>query len=259
VEVLRAVVALGAASTLAAAPAHADPDDIITRPLVLERDGLELRLTAAVNLQQRRIGRPVSLAPDAWWGVSPRLTIGIIHSDASLDQVATSGSFCVRQSVLSTCDHLYHGGGLDVRYAALDGNTAVVPRVRAILRDTDPMKPAVTLGAMVRWTHGRFAIASDPYLRLPLANAALGNRSAIMLPVWLAVQPADGWRIALRTGFDADLVILRDGGHITIAVDATARVTREVDVDLEVGWGSLLGPQHDARHATVTLGAAWRP
>ena len=255
---VRALVALGAAGALAAAPAHADPDDIIARPLTLAADGVELRLTAAINLQQRQLGRPVSLAPDAWWGVSPRLTIGIIHSDASLDQVATSGSFCVRESVLSTCDQLYHGSGIDVRYAALDGKFAVVPRARAVLRDTDPMKPAITLGAMVRWSHGRFAIASDPYLRLPLANAPLGNRSAIVLPVWLAVQPADGWRIALRTGFDADLVILRDGGHIAFAVDATARVTREIDADLEAGWGSLLGPQHDARHATVTLGAAWR-
>jgi hypothetical protein len=268
VSVLRAV-ALAAAGSIAAAPAHADPDrsddgasagadDIVSRPLVLARDAVELRLTAAINTQPRRMASPLSLSPDAWWGVTERLTIGIIHSDASMDLVTSNGSFCVRTSELSTCDRLYHGGGVDVRYAALDGKLAVAPRLRAVIRDTDPFKPAITAGALVRWRHGRFAIASDPYLRLPLANAALGNRVAINLPVWFEVQPAAGWLIALRTGYDSDLVILDDGGHGTLAVDAVARVTDQLELGLEAGWGSLLGPQHDARHGTVAISAAWR-
>lgn len=255
--VVVAVATLGAATVLATAPAHADPDDLVGLPLVLERGAVELRLTAEINVQVRSVGRPLALAPDAWWGVSPRWTIGLIHSDPSVDQVATSASFCVRESALSTCDRLYHGGGFDVRYSALEGPFALAPRLRAVIRDTDPFKPAIMLGALIRWTRGRFAIASDPYLRVPLANHALGNPTAIMLPVWLAIQPAAGWMIALRTGLDADLVVLSDGWHGALALDATARVTDEIDLGIEAGWGSLIGPQHDARHATVMLAATW--
>jgi hypothetical protein len=225
---------------------------------VLTRGGLELRLSASINLQQRSIGEPVSLAPDAWWGATPKLTLGIIHSDASLDQIATSGSFCVRQAEVSTCNKLYRGSGLDVRYAALDGNLAVAPRLRVLVRDVDPIKPAITVGAMVRWAHGRFAIAGDPYLRLPLANPELGNRASINLPLWLAIQPAERWLIALRTGYAADLVVLRDGGHGALALGATARITRELEVGLEAGWPSLFGPQHDARHGALMISAGWR-
>jgi hypothetical protein len=232
------------------------PDDLIARPLVLEPGAIDVRLTLAINLQQRSIAEPTALSPDAWWGVLPRLTLGLIHSDASLDQIATSGSLCIRPST-STCPHRYKGSGVDVRYSAIEGQFALAPRVRAVIRDTDPFKPALTLGALVRWAHGRFAITGDPYLRLPLANAPLGNRFAIDLPVWFAVQPASGWMIALRSGFESDLVVLRDGSHLAFAVDVAARATDHIDLGVEGGWASLLGPQHDARHATIMLAAGW--
>lgn len=254
------VLALGALTAGLGTTARADsPDDLVTRPLVLAPGAVELRLTASINVQIRSVGVPLSLAPDAWWGVLPRLTLGVIHSDASLDQFATSGSFCIRQSAISTCERFYHGSGLDVRYGALDGDLAVAPRLRLLVRETDPFKPAVTLGALVRWVHGRFAIVSDPYLRLPLANHELGNASAIMLPLWLEVQPAPRWLIALHTGFDAELVVLRDGGHGAFGVEVTTRARDDLDVGISAGWGSLLGPQHDARHGTAMISAAWRP
>jgi len=264
VDVSLAVAALGATSMLLtislAAPAQAQPgaspDDIITRPLVLEPGTVDARLTLAINVQPRLIGDPTALSPDAWWGVLPRLTLGLIHSDASLDQIAVSGSFCVRQSS-STCAHRYKGSGIDVRYSALEGRFALAPRLRAVIRDTDPVKPAMTLGALLRWTRSRFAITGDPYLRVPLANAPLGNRFAINLPVWFAVQPATGWMIALRGGFESDLVVIRDGGHVPLALDVAARATDDVDLGVEGGWASLLGPQKDARHATLMLTAGW--
>jgi hypothetical protein len=266
VDVPSVVVALGAASVLMIALEPQDaraqvapdepPHDIGARPLVLEPGAVDVRLTLTINLQQRAVAEPTALSPDAWWGVLPRLTIGLIHSDASLDQIATSGSFCVRLST-STCAHVYKGSGVDVRYSALEGQFALAPRLRVVIRDTDPFKPAVTLGALLRWTHGRFAITGDPYLRVPLANASLGNRWAINLPVWLAVQPRAGWMIALRGGFASDLVVIRDGGHIPFAVDVTARVTPSVDLGVEGGWAGLLGPQHDARHATIMIAAGW--
>src|SRR5690349_9012946 len=168
--------------SLDAAPAHAEPaaspDDLIARPLVLEPGTLDARLTLAINVQPRLITEPTALSPDAWWGVLPRLTVGLIHSDASLDQIATSGSFCIKTST-STCARLYKGSGIDVRYSAIEGQFALAPRLRAVIRDLDPLKPAVTLGALLRWTRGRFALTGDPYLRFPLANAPLGNRFAI--------------------------------------------------------------------------------
>ena len=248
---------LVAALVLAAAPAHAAPDDLITRPLVLPHNGLDVRLTAGIDVQYQRTTQILSLAPDVWWGISPRWTLGLIHSAASLDRIDALATLCVRDPASSPCTRLYEGGGLDVKYGALDGPLSVAPRVRLLLRDTDPFKPAITLGAELRWTYGRFAIAGDPYVRLPLANHSLGNRAALFLPVWFEVQPARGWLAFLHTGYDATIAVLSDGSKIPFSLGVTARATCALDLGFEAGWDALLGAQHDAKHGTVLLTAGW--
>jgi hypothetical protein len=240
-----------------AAAGDAAPDDVLGRPLVLAHDEVELGLSAAINLEPRRIGRPLSLSPDAWWGVSPRWTIGLIHSNASVDQIDAGASLCLRDSDNRDC-RFYRGSGLDLRVSALAGQFAIAPRVRLLVRDLDPFKPAMTLGAMLRWNRGRFAILSDPYVRLPLANHSLGNRAQLMFPVWFAVQPAAGWALALRTGYAADFVVFGDGEYSALSLGVTARAGRVVDLGVEAGWSSLLGPQHDAKHATAIITLDWR-
>jgi hypothetical protein len=250
-----------AAIVLAAAPASADPDgpdDLVARPLVLDEGALDLRLGIEIGVQRVSFARPLSLAPDAWWGLSPRWTVGVIHSSASVDRIDAGATFCVRESAVPTCDRLYRGSGVDVRLGAVAGALAVAPRLRLLVRDVDPLKPAVTLGALVRWTRGRFAITSDPYLRLPLAGADQGNRASLSIPLWLAVQPARGWMLAVHTGFDVDLAVFRDGSHGPFALAVTRRVTREIDLAIEAGWARLLGPQYDAKHGAVVITAGWR-
>jgi hypothetical protein len=261
---------VGARSTLMAAlvltaaaraePVRADPDehDMVGRPLVLPAGSVDLRLTAEIGVERTTFGRPLSFAPDAWWGVAPRWTIGLIHSSASVDRIDAGASFCVRESVVPVCNRLYRGGGIDLRFGARAGALAVAPRLRVIVRDLSPARPATTLGALVRWTRGRFAVACDPYLRLPLANRTRGNRAAISIPLWLAVQPARGWMITLHTGFDADLIVLRDGSHSPFGLGVTTRLTREIDLGIEAGWARLLGPQYDAKHGAVLVTAGWR-
>src|SRR4051812_39108377 len=123
---------------LGAAPAHAGPDDLVARPLVLDDHAIEVRLTAEINVQPRLVARPLSFAPDAWWGIAPRWTIGLIHSSASVDRIDAGATFCVRETSTSTCHRLYRGSGLEVRVAARTGTFAVAPRVRLLVRDLDP-------------------------------------------------------------------------------------------------------------------------
>jgi hypothetical protein len=247
---------LAVACVLASAAAHAAPDDLVARPLVLDEGGLDLRLTAEIGVRNLQWGVPLSIAPDAWWGIARHWTVGAIHSDASVDQIEAGATLCVRELSVP-CSHPYRGSGIDVRFGALDGALALAPRVRLLVRDVDPFKPAATLGALVRWTRGRFAIASDPFLRIPLANSELGNRIALSIPLWVSIQPARGWMITAHSGFDADLAVLRDGSHGPFGLGVTARVSPAVDVSLEAGWGRLFGPQYNAKVSAVLITTGW--
>ncbi len=246
------------AMLVAVVPAvRADPTDFVVRPLVLRRGELEANLTIEANLKARSVGKPLTIAPDLWIGVTPRLTLGLIHGERSLDQIDAGGSFCVRGNALA-CDRTYRGSGLDARWSAVDGRFAVAPRVRLLLRDLEPAKPAVTLGSLVRWQRGRFAVVSDPYLRLGLKNRDQGNRAALVLPVWFQVQPTCKWLLALHAGWQSDLAVAKDGWHAPLGIVVGVHPTYALELALEVGFPSLFGPQNEFADRAALVTVSWR-
>jgi hypothetical protein len=246
--------------------AFAEPNDLVARPLVLAEHQVDAELVTEINLAPRQFAEPTSLAPDVWVGVLPQLTVGLIHSDPSVDRFSPGATFCVRTGAF--CQHVYRGSGIDALYSVRGGALAVAPRLRFLIRDVDPVKPALTLGALVRWTHGRFAVIGDPYLQLGLANTERGNRHALWLPVTFAVQPMARWELALRTGIDSDLVrylgtdgdrhVATDQWHVPLALATRVRIDAHIDVGAMVGFPSLIGPQNTAKERALFLLFGWR-
>lgn len=235
--------------SIACAVARAEPAGSIALP----RGELALRLVMEGSLDRQHPLRPLSFAPDAWFGATDRLTVGLVHSSQSVDRIDAGATFCVRE-LSGTCDARYRGSGLDARFAVTD---AIAPRARLLLRDIDPVKPALALGALVRWTRGRYEVVTDPYLRIGLANRDLGNRDTLVVPVWLGANVAGG-RIAVHTGIDGDLAVWRDGWHVPVGLLFEGHPARPLTVGVEVGFASLLGPQNTIRRSAMMLYVEWR-
>ena len=233
------------------------PSDLIARPLTQGEGAWLLRGNLELTLDVRGFAQPFSLAPDVWYGVTQRLTIGVVNSFSAVDLIDAGGSLCFRGAE-GLCRHTYRGSGMDVLWSWLTGDFAVAPRARFLVRDVDPWKPAVTLGALARWTRGRFAISADPYLRLGVANRDLGNRATVVVPVWLALQPAARWLLALHTGWDSELATWRDGWHVPMAIDVAHRFTPELDAGFELGFPHVLGPQNNVKIRSATVFVEYR-
>jgi hypothetical protein len=244
---VRTAVAMAIVATTIAA--RADSTDLVARPLVLAPGELQLDLVISANARSHYFARPLSLSPDAWFGVTPELTVGIIHSARSVDEITADRPLCVRDCELT------YAGGIEARYGL---HRMLAPRVRLLLRDVDPVKPAMTLGALAKWQRGRFAIESDPYLRLGLANTDKGNRATLMLPVQLAVQPTCKWLLGVRFGYDSALAVWRDGYRVPMAYRAAVHPLAPLTIAGEVGYKSLIGPQHEFRERTVMLTISWQ-
>lgn len=244
---------------LIAGTARADSDDLVARPIVLDQGQVEAEIVVENNLAPSGgFARPLSIAPDVWVGVTPRLTLGLVHSDPSLDRIEPGASLCVRRDDF-LCDEVYRGGGLDARYVVHDDREwSIAPRARFLVRDLDPVKPALTLGGEVRWHRGRYAIASDPYLQLGLGNNDRGNRAELWIPIVLALQPTCRWVIELHSGWNSDVAIANDGWHVPIGLAVRAAATHHVDVGLALGFTSLLGPQNNPKQRVAFLTIGWR-
>ncbi len=237
--------------------ASASPSELTTRPLVLEEHQVSAELVFETNLAKASLARPLSVAPDLWIGVTPRLTLGIIHSDPSVDRIAPGASICVRREDL-LCHEVYRGGGLDALYEVVTGQYDLAAHARFLIRDLDPVKPAVTLGARARWHRGRFAITSDPYLQLGLGNNDRGNRAEMWLPIVVGLQPTCGWIVELHTGWNSDLAVVRDGWHIPAGLGVRAMATRHLELGGELGFTSLLGPQNNPKQRVAFVTIGWR-
>jgi hypothetical protein len=249
------------AASLAARVAAAAPSDIIGRPLVLDENQLAADLNLEVSIASLQVGDPASIGPDVWYGVTRELTVGVIQSDPSLDRIPyffePGISVCINRDEI-LCHRRYHGSGLDGLYSLIAGHFAVAAHVRLLLRDINPAKPAITLGATLRWQRGLFSISGDPYLQLGLDNTDLGNRSELWLPVVLAVQPTCRWAVELHTGYDTDLAVWRDGYHVPVEVGVRARATMHFDVGAALGFASILGPQNTPKERVLFFDVGWR-
>ncbi len=190
-----------------------------------------------------------------WWSVTPRLTVGLVHSNASVDRIEPGASFCFNpDDQLVACSHTYHGSGVDIRYAVLPW---LEPRVRFLLRDIDPAKPALLAGAFLHGQWGRWGLAADPYLMGGLANMTEGNRSAIWLPVRGSVALAST-QVWLDTGWNTELATWRDDWHVPVGVGASVEVVDDWDVGAELGFRTLLGPQNTPKERVLFVVLGWR-
>lgn len=215
-------------------------------PLVLPTGTFVVDLGLEINVAPASYGDPLSLAPDVWWGIAPRWTVGLIHSTTSVDRIDAGSSLC-----LHGCS-FYHGGGVDARYELISGDIAVAPRARFVIRDDDPIKPALDIGALARWRTGRWSITTDPYLQLGLANRERGNRSQLVVPLWFGAD-VDRFGFAIHTGYASQLIVWRDGWHVPVGGVVTAQLAPRASLGLEAGFGSLLGPQNTPKDRVVMI------
>ena len=244
---------------VAAARAAADPaDDLVGRPLVLPAGGVEGSIAVETGLSTNLEGEPTSIAPDLWYGATDRLTVGVVHSADALSLVGAGDGICLGGAAHG-CEQAYANLGLDARWSLARGEWSAAARVRVVTRRWTPWAPSVRIGALARWQRGRVAITSDPQLQIGLYDTDLGNRNAIHVPLWIAVQPASRAEVYLRTGVEGDIAVFGDAWGIPATIGARVAITCRVDLAAEGGLVRIGGPLGDAKQrvAWIAIRARW--
>lgn len=206
-----------------------------------------------------------SLFADVALGVTRRLTIGTANSAWGLNRLGAGGGACWGGAL--ACPGPLGAVGLDVRYRVA---APLALRVRALWRDSDPVKPAVVLGASARWAATRWTVFADPQLQVGLANRSAGNRTRVELPVWWwwqwgpgvrAETHATGWapRVALgvRVALASDVAVWRDGWRGQIGAGAAVTVAPQWQFWAQAGLWSMFGPQNTPKLTAAGVGVTF--
>lgn len=237
--------------SILATRAAADPADVVSRPIVLDRGEAEGALTIETDLSSNAVGNQTSFAPDVWYGATGDLTIGIVHSANALSLVGAGDGVCLG-GLAHGCEQAYSNLGVDARWSLARGEWSAAARVRLVTRRWSPWLPSARIGALARWQRGRFAVTSDPQLQIGLDNTDRGNRAQLNVPLWLAVQPADHVAIYFRTGVSAELAVFGDAWGVPAVAGVRVAITPRIDVAAEGGFARAGGPLNESK-----LRVAW--
>jgi hypothetical protein len=250
----------------AATSAHADSDPALDADgpdqLVMPKGKLAIDAYFEIGMTKDNAGKPVSLAPDLWYGLSDELSIGLVHS-----LVGTAGlmggqgdSLCL-SSTSSGCAHVYNNGDLDLRYGLAKGNVAFALQGGLFLRDTDPFEMGVNVGALFRAHSGGLALEIDPQFFFGFTHRDDGNKDELTIPVTGMVNIVPALALLAQIGFDIPLENTGDFWAMSIAFGLRYRLTGQIHLDaawtfnLVTGGNGYTDKGADVR--TLTLGGGY--
>lgn len=163
------------------------PLAVIERPLTLTRNMMELSGdTVRFDMSNDEFGQPLSLAPDLRYGVTNRLTLGIIHD--------------VGVCVVGGCG--YNDGGVELLASAYEGKALSLAGFGRVTGNLTVM--GATLGVMTRIRMGEMAVVFAPGLYIGIRGRrdteAGGRAGGFEVPVQVQLQLGDRTMAYVTTG-----------------------------------------------------------
>lgn len=216
-----------------------------------------------LSLSKDAAGKPISIAPDVWYGATPALTVGLVHSSRALTGfLGGAGDGLCITGPSGGCDSFYDHAGLVARYHLRGGRFAVALDGGLIARSFDPFALALKVGLAARWQRGKLAAEVVPSLWLGLTERDAGNIETMYVPLSVTYAVAPRLALAGQLGMFAPFDRFRQEVVIATSVGVQAIVGDQLVVDVAFSLPHWLDTDRatyglDARTFTVGAGRAF--
>lgn len=206
---------------------------------------LSARLTLAVNMSADLVGKPISLAPDIYYGVSDRLQLGIVHTGPMGWQSRPGLGLCLTGED-NGCGKVYDNVGLDVMYGlAFAGALHLSAHGTFYVASFDPSTLVLAVGAAGKYhVNDAVSLYFDPQLGIVLSDRDVAD-DALYVPLEVQYQAGSPTTLKLLTGFSGSLSAFGDTLQIPVGLGAVRNLTEHVDLGARFSFDNLLGKQVD--------------
>lgn len=263
------------ASTLASASASTPPSiavRAVSPPppppapgLTLPEYGLQLSLTMEASVSAGAAGSPISLAPDLAYGVTPDLTIALVHSSSAL--TGFRGSAGAGVCVTSSCNSMYADVGLEAIGSLVRGTLALAFEGGLLATSVEPWRSDLKLGVRSR-LGGRVYAMLSPNLWLALdhrRDELAPHRDQLWVPLALGVKLTPAVATGAGTGVKGPLANLAHEWSVPLGVFAQVAVTPEITLGSSFVFGkiaagdAIMGAGPDGRAVQVWIAVTRAP
>jgi hypothetical protein len=235
----------GAGDDVPAITSAPDGHSAVSRGVQNPAGLLSARLTLAVNLSSDRVGKPISLVPNLYYGVTDRLQLGLVHDGPMRWQSRPGLGLCLSGSD-GGCPSVYDNIGLDAMFGLLYGQELHLSAHGALyLTSFDPASAMVALGVTAKIHVGdSLAIYADPQLGLAVNERDVRD-DALFMPIELQYQAGVMTSLKLLTGVSGSLSAFGDTVEVPVGIGAVRSLTEHVDLGVRFSFDNLLGHQVD--------------
>jgi hypothetical protein len=231
-----------AASCLAIPKAHADEDTgygkddwplrLIQRPLVLAGSMLEVRGdTLRIELSDGSALEPISLAPDLFYGINKKWTVGVTH-DTGICLTGSDGG----------CPKAYNDFGLEAQFSLMGRGSFQLAATGSLTFASlsDPNIAGLRFGFLTRLRAGKMAVFARPNIYVGITERdTLGD--ILDIPVDLQFQLNAQTAVAVESGVVGPLDGFGDAYEIPIGLSALFAVSEKIDFGAAFRFTNLAG------------------
>ncbi|MBN2575471.1 MAG: hypothetical protein JXP73_12980 [Deltaproteobacteria bacterium] len=215
-----------------------------------------------LSLSKDAVFKPVSLAPDVWYGINDDLTLGLVHSGRGATGVFGSygDGVCFTGKDNGCVGGIYDNVGLDARYQLLRKvGISLAGDGGLYVNSFDPFQLALKLGAIARFSKGALSFEVDPSLFFGVTKRDTGNKEVLTAPATFlyAITPKVGVAAQLALYLPFQYTELTMFG---LSVGAQYFITDQLILDAAFSLPAMVGGEAvpdgvDMR--TLTLGVAY--
>ena len=205
-------LALVASTTVVAADPPPKPKPGLTLPAASLNVAVNLELNASAD----RVGEPITIAPDLSYGVTPDLTVAVVHSLFAVTgfRARAGGGLCLNGEDGGCTNphgfgHLYDNVGAEGWYSVARGPTAIALGGGVHATSLSAGFYSLKLGVKLRYTIGRVGLHALPSVLLAMTGGRKSagdnggvsfNKSSLWIPVQATYKAISELTVGLSTG-----------------------------------------------------------
>jgi hypothetical protein len=222
------------------------PGEFVLRTTVLPKGMIQIVVPIHINLSTDQVGKPVNLPLELYYGVTPDLTVGLVHPVGLCFTGSDNG-----------CAKFYDDVGLTALYRVLRGNFDMSAQVGLLVGTFDPFVLTATLGVKGRVlvANNKLAVLFNPSIAIGITERDLGNKEALFIPVDFAYQITPMLAAGVGTTFAGPFDGFGDAFTGSLEIFGIYNVNKMIDVFLEFEFTNLYGKNGGADGRSLTIGA----
>lgn len=215
--------------------------------------------TVNVNMSAGGVGKPISLAPSVWYGLTDKLSIGVTHDGGTtgwsprpavrvttidilgtIETEVTGAGICVTGTD-GNCSKPYDNASADVLIGIASGKLGFAAHIGVDVLSIDQMTLGTRLGALGRFAIGsKIALVFDPRVQIAITDREF-TPDSLDVPLWVWIEPSSKLGVYVHTGLSGPFDGLADSYNIPVGLGASVHAGARLTLGADFHFSNLLG------------------